>query len=83
MSTRKPKPTVVVAFENLDDETAIKHLEHRHGHDLAAFKMRFTPEPDRDGEPRRFRAGRSPWDKFHRRLHELSETQPHEHEEAE
>jgi hypothetical protein len=65
-------PVTVLPFEGMDDETGIKHLEHRHGDRLAQMNLRFRPEPDRSGKahPRRFRAGKMPWDLFHARLHD-------------
>lgn len=65
-------PTVL-PFEGMDDETGIKHLEHRHTDQLAQMRMRFSPEPDRKGQPRRFRSGKEPWNIFHEHLHTEAE----------
>lgn len=42
--------TRVPFVEQMDDETFIRHLEARHGQDLA---MEFKPLPGKEGEPRR------------------------------
>jgi len=71
---------LVVAFEGMDDETAIRHFEARHVSQLNGLK--FHAEPQQEG--RRFRAGRTPWEIHHRRLHRLAkeagDSLDHEHE---
>lgn len=59
----------VPAVGDMDDETLIKHMEHRHDEHIA---MKFPNEPDRikQGLPRRLRAGVT-WRLFHDKLHEL------------
>lgn len=77
-------PVRVSPFEGMDDETSIKHLEHRHAADIAAVKLKFSPEPARPGKPRRFRSGRGHWNIFHEHLHNwpLDGVEvTHEHEE--
>lgn len=54
---------------NMDDETFMKHLEKRHGHEL---KMDFTLEPDQT--ERKMRA-RKEWVAFHNTLHRIATTQ--------
>ena len=54
---------------NMDDETFMKHLELRHGHEL---KMKFTVEPGRT--ERRMRA-RKEWEAFHETIHRIATTQ--------
>lgn len=49
----------------MDDETVMKHLELRHGGDLA---MEFLPEPDRT--ERRMHAP-TEWRTYHQQLHSL------------
>lgn len=61
---KRIKPT-----KPMDDETFMKHLEKRHGHEL---KMKFTVEPGQDG--RRMRA-RPEWEAFHNAIHRIATTQ--------
>jgi len=73
--------TTVAAFESMDDETAMKHLEHRHEAQLGG--IRFRVEPGRT--ERRFRGGRYVWNLYHTRLHREAKRDhrplDHEHEE--
>lgn len=64
---KRIKPT-----QQMSDETFMKHLELRHGHEL---KMEFTLEPDQEkGEDRKMRA-RKEWVAFHNTLHRIATTQ--------
>lgn len=54
---------------NMDDETFMKHLELRHGHELS---MKFTIEPGRT--ERRMRE-RPSWEAFHETIHRIATTQ--------
>jgi hypothetical protein len=67
----------VAEFEGMDDETAIKHLEHRHAEQLGGLV--FHEEPDRAGQPRRLRGGKFPWDLYHARLHRGPGGVAHDH----
>lgn len=61
---KRIKPT-----KQMDDETFMKHLEKRHGHEL---KMKFVTEPGADG--RKMRA-RKEWVAFHNTIHRIATTQ--------
>lgn len=78
--------TLVVSFESMDDENSIKHFEARHPSTLTDMGLWLRPEPDRPGSLRRFRAGKTPWNLFHSRLHAQAEEHGsdlgHTHEEA-
>jgi len=67
----------VAGFAGMDDETAIRHLEHRHSEQLRG--MQFREEPHRVGQPRRFRGGRIPWNLYHARLHRQQPEAEHDH----
>lgn len=55
----------VAPVSEMDDETLIKHLEHRHEDDL---RMEFKTEPDR--AERRLHAG-AEWRTYHDAMHRL------------
>lgn len=55
--------------ENMSDETFMKHLEARHGHEL---KMKFTVEP---GCTERRMRERPAWEAFHDAIHRIATTQ--------
>lgn len=55
----------VPSVQGMDDETLMKHLEHRHAEDL---KMSFEVEPDQT--ERRLRAPKE-WRTYHDAMHRL------------
>jgi hypothetical protein len=65
----KTKDTRVPLVEQMDDETFIRHLEKRHGQDLA---MEFKPLPGQEGQPRRMLT-RLAHETYHALLHRWAE----------
>jgi hypothetical protein len=64
----------VPSGDDMDDDTLMKHMEARHGENLA-LKFREEPDRKRRGLPRRLQNPET-WRTYHRKLHELYDGRP-------